>query len=366
MKLVPNGHRHRARGTVIGLALLVGGTSLGCGQSQLEAFDQVDEERRALEAQNDALRRKTSALEARVRQLQGRPCGSAMGQEGSKAAVLEPVGGLEASLGERGSAKAQAVGSKAAKEAAWVPNAVQPAGLAPAVAPTAPTVPTVLPSITSPVAAAPLPSLPPSPPATSAGGGSAPQPKTVVAVGDASSAPVVPTAPPKPAVVVPVAVAPVAAAPVGEPLGCAVTEAILQGRCVAKSACPAGVTEDLKRCAPVPACPDGQRYVHHRRACVARGSECRPGMTWVPSKGRCAVGGAECGAGMTWLPRQERCAVRGAECNAGLVWVAASGRCVVRERACHGQKGMVWDDGLRRCVPQLPIERNGAFFKKTH
>ena len=51
------------------------------------------------------------------------------------------------------------------------------------------------------------------------------------------------------------------------------TEALLEGRCVHKTRCPAGLTPDGSACAPVPTCDEGTHGVKPRRAGVEAARE---------------------------------------------------------------------------------------------
>lgn len=125
------------------------------------------------------------------------------------------------------------------------------------------------------------------------------------------------------------------------------TEALLEGRCVHKTRCPAGLTPDGSACAPVPTCDEGTHWVKPRRACVEYGKECGAGSRWVASKQRCVVKGAECKPGLRWVEHRNRCVVKGAECNDGLTWIPNKNRCVVRGTECR--RGLVWNAALERC-----------------
>ena len=144
------------------------------------------------------------------------------------------------------------------------------------------------------------------------------------------------------------------ARPAGKVPDCKPTEAVHRGGCVPKEACPAGVTKDLKRCAPIPECPAQQSYVHARRGCVDKGKECGQGRVWLAAAHRCAIKGAECRQGWRWLETKGRCVLKGAECGADYTWVSSKGRCVVKGAECSHQN-MEWSTRFERCVPSSPV-----------
>ncbi len=128
---------------------------------------------------------------------------------------------------------------------------------------------------------------------------------------------------------------------------CGAVEALLDGVCIHKTRCPAGVAEDGARCAPVPTCAEGTHWVKFKKRCVKYGEECGAGSRWVRTKGRCVVKGTECGAGSRWIEAKARCVVKGAECKEGLLWVPRVGRCVVKGTECG--RGLMWDSRVERC-----------------
>jgi len=134
---------------------------------------------------------------------------------------------------------------------------------------------------------------------------------------------------------------------------CGKTEALLDGKCIYKTKCPAGLNKENTHCAAVPECEEGTHWIKPRRQCMEFGKECGKGMVWAPEKNRCAVKGARCGQGLRWVDAKNRCVVKGTECGKGLVWMTSKNRCVVKGTECPVD-GMVWNPELERCVVSLP------------
>lgn len=332
------------------------GSLSGCGKD-LDAFNQVDQERRQLQSKLDKLTHDHNTLK---RQHQRLKLQCAPDNAGTPAAAKLP----------RGQGTPPATSAQAATPTA-VAQTPPPPAQAPAPAPIAATPTPTTPHTTPPAAPPQAPTAPT--PINSYG---AANPTGVGHPTQGSHPPTAAFAQPAGHVTATPQYAPAQPAPAQQAHGtlpntapaaphqCAATEAWLHGRCVPRSQCPAGLDADPSRCAPVPACPPETRYVHHRRACIAKGHECGRGMTWVPTKNRCVAAGAECGANMRWHPRLERCVVKGVECSDGQVWVPRLQKCVVRSRACFGMHAVRWDDRLERCVPELTIKRKGVFFEQ--